>query len=206
MKRFLLLVMATLAMVTTAFAAPSLKLDKPDISSKQCKPNGAGAQQLVDVHFTILNDADSGFGPTGLAWANDTIDRHLRIYQLDDGRFCVNVADHGKFVTYAGDGPGDGTSTLAAGIKGELEGGYASNFFNATFSPTLPTHGNLGTFDDACDQSFNCTGSHPNYLSYLSAVSGENIFAQWGWIYHAGKHGTWLNQDDVAPADSGNIY
>jgi len=198
--------MAALPMANIASAAPGLKLDQPDISSKQCKPNGGGAQQLVDVHFTILNVADSGFGPSGsLAWANDTIDRHLRIYQLDDGSFCVNVADKGKFVTYAGDGPGEGTSILDANIKGEFEGGYVSNFFGATFTPTLPTRGNLGAYDMGCDRTFVCPGTRPSYLSYLSAVSGENITAEWGWIYRAGKHGTWLNQDDVAAADSGNI-
>ena len=78
-----------------------------------------------------------------------------------------------------------------------MEGGYSSNFFTATYFPTLPTRGNLGSFD---------SGSRPSYLSYLSGVSGTaNPFNEWGWIYHAGKHGTWLNQDDVAAGDSGNI-
>jgi hypothetical protein len=76
MRGALAMAMATLPMADIALAAPGLKIDQPDISSKQCTPGGSGAQQLVDVHFTILNVADSGFGPSGsLAWANDTIDR-----------------------------------------------------------------------------------------------------------------------------------
>ena len=114
MKRTLLLVVVLAALVSASVAtsAPGLKLDKKDISSKQCKTDGA--KQVVNVHFTIINDSDSGFN-SGLAWSNDTIDRQLRIWRHDDGTFC--------------------------------------------------------------------------------AVR----------IYKAGRHGTWLNQDDVAAADSGDI-
>ena len=55
------------------------------------------------MHYTLFNDNDSGF--SGNNWANDTIDRHLTIYQLNDGTFCVNVDDHGKFTTFAGTSP-----------------------------------------------------------------------------------------------------
>ena len=56
-----------------------------------------------------------------------------------------------------------------------------------------------------CNQAQVCTGSNPSWHDYFSTVVSSNDFAQWGWIYHAGKHGTWLNQDDVAAADSGDI-
>src|SRR5436190_1609881 len=93
-----------------AMAAPGLKLDKQDIHERAC--DSAGAKQLVDVHFKTINNYDSGFG--GNMWANDTIDRELRIWQASDGTFCSNVADHGRFVTFAGASPGN-TATLPAG-------------------------------------------------------------------------------------------
>jgi hypothetical protein len=204
MKRTLLLVVALAALVSASAAtsAPGLKLDKKDISSKQCKTDGA--KQVVNVHFTIINDSDSGFN-SGLAWANDTIDRQLRIWQHDDGTFCAVISDHGKFVTYAGQSPGATNSVIAAGIKGDIEGGYITTDIVGTFAPSYATKGDLGTFDVMCNQAMVCTGSNPYWGDYFASGVTGNSFAQWGWIYKAGKHGTWLNQDDVAAADSGDI-
>ena len=112
---FVGLITSLVVFASVGSASPGLKLDKQDISAKQC--NGDGAKQVVNVHFTMLNDADSGFN-SPLAWANDTIDRQLRIWQESDGNFCAQIADHGKFVTYAGRSPGATNSPLAAGIKG----------------------------------------------------------------------------------------
>jgi hypothetical protein len=186
-------------------ANPDLKLDKKDIAARQCKPDGAKAKKLVDVEFKLINDYDSGFA--GNAWANDTIERQLRIWQLADGTFCAQVKDEGTFVTFAGPSP-SGLSTVAAGVEGKLKGGYVTTFFTGTYAPTLPTHGDLGTYDLMCTSAYNCPGA-PNRpsvfnTSYFSSTSGLD-FAQWGWIYKAGKHGTWLNQDDVPAAASGDI-
>jgi hypothetical protein len=202
MKRMLLfVVLASLFAAASAVAAPGLKLDQQDLASKVCKPAGSGARQLVDVHYTLVNDYDSGFA--GNAWANDTIDRHLRVYGLADGTFCANVEDHGSFVTLTGTSP-SGASTVAAGIKGSIDGGYNTTFFTGTFDPSKATRGNLGTFDLQCTDAYTCPGTHPSYRDYFSSASGDDL-AQWGWIYKTGKHGTWLNQDDVAAADSGDI-
>ena len=202
MKKFGLVLACLLAcgaLAASVSAAPGLKLDKQDIGPKQCN---AGAKLVVDVHFKILNDADSGFG--GNYWANDNLDRHLRIWQQGPTAFCAQVEDHGKFVTYAGTSPG-GAGTVSAGITGNIEGGYIAQI-TGTFAPPsdLATRGDLGTFDMGCDPLGNCSGSRPSFLSYFSG-SPAWTQPQWGWIYHAGKNGTWLNQDDVAAADSGDI-
>jgi hypothetical protein len=202
MKRLLVVlgIFAGLMIPAAALATPGLQLDKHDIAAKQCKSDGA--TKLVDVQFTLVNDYDSGFA--GNAWANDTIDRHLRIWSLGDGTFCAQVADRGTFVTFAGASP-SGASTVVAGVEGKLNGGYVSTFFTGTLGPApYARHGDLGTFDLQCTDANNCPGSHPSPLSYFSSTSGFDL-AQWGWIYHAGKHGTWLNEDDVTAADSGDI-
>lgn len=191
-----------LSLVTAAVvsASPDLKLDKKGISSKACKVDGA--KQLVNVRYKLTNDFDSGFG--GNAWANDTIDRQLRIWQLPTGTFCVQVADHGKFVTFAGASP-SGLSTVSAGVKGELEGGYISTDIVGTFAPTLPVRGDLGTFDLMCTNANTCPGTRPSWKNYFAPGVTGIEFAQWGWIYKAGRNGTWLNQDNVAAAASGDI-
>lgn len=193
---------ASLALAGTAVAAPGLKLDKQGISAKQCLLAGLHPKQVVNVHYRILNDADSGFA--GNYWANDTIDRHVRIWAEQDGTYCVQVADHGSFVTYAGASPG-GTGMVSAGVQGQIEGGYITSSVAGTFAPTLPTHGNLGTYDVQCDSSGNCPGTTVSWASYFSSIASADSFAHWGWIYRAGEHGTWLNQDDVTAANSGDI-
>jgi hypothetical protein len=203
MKRLFVVlgILAGLMIPVAALASPGLKLDKQAIAGKQCTVDGA--TKLVDVHFALVNDYDSGFA--GNAWANDTIDRHLRVWSLDDGTFCAQVADHGTFVTFAGPSP-SGTATVSAGVEGKLDGGYVSTLFTGTLDPTplYASHGDLGTYDLQCTDASNCPGAHPSPLSYFSSTVGFDL-AQWGWIYHAGKHGTWLNQDDVAAADGGDI-
>jgi hypothetical protein len=178
-----------------------LKLDEDAISAEQCR--SAGSHTIVDVHYTLINDYDSGFA--GNAWANDTIKRHLQIWQGSNGSFCARVDDDGKFVTFAGPSP-SGQSTVSAGVKGEIEGGYVTTFFTGTLNPNpaYRTHGDLGTFDLMCTDAYTCPGAHPSYLSYFSTTTGDDL-AHWGWIYHAGNHGTWLNQDDVSSADGGDI-
>jgi hypothetical protein len=179
-----------------------LKLDKKDISDKGCKVAGEHSTQIVDVRGKLVNDYDSGFA--GNAWANDSIDRHLRIWKLDDGTYCSQVEDHGKFLTFAGTSP-SGYSTVGDGVKGNVEGGYVTTFFTGTFAPTLPTHGDVGTFDLACTSASDCPGPRLNYLRYFSSTAGDDL-AQWGWIYKGEDgHGTWLNQDDVPAASSGDI-
>ena len=203
MKRIAVLAAATagLALAAAASASPGLRLDRQDISAAQCT-SGGHAKQVVDVLYTLQNDADSGFG--GNYWANDTLLRHLRIWSEADGSYCVQVADLGTFVTYAGTSP-SGSSTVSAGVRGIISGGYVTTDVVGTFAPTLATHGYVGTYDLQCDASGNCPGSSISWASYFSSVTSSDAFAQWGWIYYAGRHGTWLNQDDVAAAASGDI-
>ena len=203
MKKFGLVLASLLAagaLVASVSASPGLKLDKQDIGDKQCKTDHA--KQVVDVHYTLVNDYDSGFA--GNQWANDTIDRHLRIWQQSDGSFCAQIEDHGKFVTFAGASP-SGATTVPAGVKGDLEGGYITSNIAGAFAPSYATHGNLGTFDLQCNAAGICPGARPSWASYFSGSVTADEFSQWGWIYHAGKNGTWLNQDDVAPTGSGDI-
>lgn len=195
----LMSIIASVVFASVVSATPGPRLDTQDISSRQCKGNGA--KQLVNVHYTLLNDYDSGFA--GNAWANDTINRRVRIWRHGDGTFCVQVADEGEFVTFAAPSP-SGSSTVSAGVEGEMKGGYITTNIPGTYTPTRPTRGDLGDFDMMCDASFNCPGARPSWKDYFTSPAG-NEFAEWGWIYRADEHGTWLNQDNVLPVNSGDI-
>jgi hypothetical protein len=194
-------VLVALAAATAAVAAGGPTLDKADISAAACKTGHA--RELVNVTYKLVNDYDSGFA--GNAWANDTINRQLRIWKSKStGKFCAQVRDTGTFVTFAGTSP-SGLSTVSAGIPGRLNGGYVTTSFSGTFAPTRNTHGDLGTFDLMCTSASDCPGTAPSYGDYFSSKSGDDL-AQWGWIYKAQKHhGTWLNQDDTPAAASGDI-
>ena len=187
------------AKVLKSRRAHGLTLDRKAILPNAC--NGAGTTLLVNVTFTLKNDADSGFA--GNAWANDTIHRTLRIWKQADGSYCAVVGDTGSFVTSAGTSPNK-TGDVTAGIKGRLQGGYVATFTGTPVaSPAYADHGGLGTFDLQCDADFNCPGAHPSFTSYVdpTPTASSYTLTAWGWIYRTAKHGTWVNQSSGSSGD-----
>jgi hypothetical protein len=160
----------------------------------------ANGKQIVNVNYTLVNDYDSGVA--GNAWANDTINRHLQVWQAGSGMYCATVNDTGSFVTFTGASP-SGSSTVSSGISGRINGGYNTTIFSGTLStaPNYATKGNLGTFDLQCVDAYNCPGAHPTYASYFTTTSGDDL-AVWGWTYHTPKNGDWVN---ASPGNSGDI-
>lgn len=175
---------AALALCGTAVAAAPPQLDGSQLAASRC---GAHSAPLVNVVYGLTNDYDSAVG--GGAWANDSIRRHLQIWQVDGG-YCATAQDVGLFTTFAGTSP-SGAATVSAGVHGVIDGGYRSTVFQGAFAPgAYATHGYLGSFDVAC--ATGCGGAHPTPTAYFSSTSGFDL-AWWGWIYRAGSHGTWLN-------------
>lgn len=163
-------------------------------------PSACGGKQIVNVVYKMVNDYDSN--THGGAWANDSITRHLKVFDLGDGTYCATVNDTGSFVTMAADSP-NGTGTVPDGITGQINGGYVTNAFAATLSgsPAYKTHGNLGTFDLMCASAYDCPGARPSFLSYFDGSPSWG-FADWGWTYHTAKNGAWVN---AASGNSGDI-
>jgi hypothetical protein len=183
----LVAVLAALSMSAVAFASPS-----PATGGSNAKGCSTSGKALVNVHYTLINDYDSAVG--GNAWANDTINRQLQIFAVGTGSYCAVVTDQGSFVTFAGASP-QGTGTVGYGITGKIKGGYTTSPFTGRFNAgTLPTSGNLGTFDLQCTNAYTCPGAHPSFLSYFD---GPDSIAwsqpTWAWSYTTAKNGTWLN-------------
>ncbi len=164
------------------------------------RPACGGGKMIVNVTYGLSNDYDSGVA--GNAWANDTIDRHLQVFDLGGGSYCAVVNDTGQFVTFAGPSP-SGTSTVSAGITGVINGGYTTTVFTGTLdpAPAYATRGDLGSFDLECTDAYTCPGAHPGYYSYFSSTSGDDL-ASWGWTYHTARNGDWTNADG---GNSGDI-
>ena len=198
MKQVACLCIVFVSTLATALAAPSEHLNfGQQINAAQCN---AGGKMVINVAQHITNDADSGIG--GNAWAFDDFNRTIQVWQTGPNTFCAVVRYHGSFTTLAGVSPG-ATGTVAAGVGGTFEGGYQSTVFTGTLkaSPSLSTRGNIGNFDYMCDTSFNCPGAIDFLSVYFDSTSGFDL-AWWGWIYHAGNNGTWVN---AITGNSGDI-
>lgn len=194
---------AALAAAGSASAglAPRVPFDRASISASQCTQAGTKATQVVDVTFSLENYADAGYASQ---WAIDTVRRHLRIWRHADGTYCAQVADDGStFVTRAGPSP-TGQAYIRGGITGTFQGGYITLDIVGKFTSRYPTHGDLGRFDAKCDANFDCTGRYPTWLSYFDKPNAVQ-FAHWGWLYDAGDHGRWLDQENVTPPYGGDI-
>lgn len=178
--------------IVVSFAKASPQSQNFNLS--QCNSKG---KMVVNVTFKITNDADSGVA--GNAWANDNYNKHIKVWSNNDGGYCAEVKYEGQFVTYKGFSP-QNTGKVGSGIKGTFNGGYTANI-EGRFDPLLKTNGNLGPFNWACDESFNCSG----YFDWVSAYfPGYTYFSQpyWSWTYHGGKNGIWVN---ASTGNSGDI-
>ena len=196
-----------LVIVSTAFAGPGERLNfGSQINAAQCTP-GAG-KLAINVVLHVVNDADSGFHGY---WAMDDYTKTIQVWDKGDGSFCASVKYIGSWVTVAGNSPGAGLS-LNAGITGTMEGGYTATITGALKPTSLldqRTKGFIGTKDYGCTISggaasncnpFDWVGAYFN----AGATFDYNTF--WGWIYHGGDNGTWVNAVNVAEADSGDIH
>jgi hypothetical protein len=156
-------------------------------------PRDCSGKQIVNVTYSLSNDADSGFFSP--QWATDSLNRSLQIFDQGNGMYCATVNDTGSFVTTGPVSPEYG-APLASGIKGVINGGYVTSTFSATLNqtPDYAVHGNLGTFD--------ATLAHPSFLSYFNnpgAISWSQPV--WGWTYHTAQNGKWVNASSGSYGD-----
>lgn len=190
-----------LASSAPAYATPSEHLNWGQnlAASETACPAG---QAIVNVNQKIINDIDSKVA--GGYWAYDEEVRHINVFDLGDGNYCATVKYQGSFETISGDSP-QGTGAVGDGVVGTFQGGYTATFTADSFTPTVKTKGSIGTYDYECDPG---TGDCPRYVSWLGLFFTSNSdFADfdlpwWGWVYHAGNNGSWVN---AISGNSGDI-
>jgi hypothetical protein len=203
-----LAVLATVAVLVALSAFPGAALAAPggpphlnwgsELNADQCPPG----RLVINVTHKVVNDIDSAVD--GSFWATDNYNRHIQVWEVAPGTFCAVVRYTGQFVTDDGPSPqgtdGDG---IAAGITGTFEGGYRSTIFTGTLnpSPAYRTRGHIGTFDYGCNvETGSCTSLFSWLSTYFTSVSGFDL-EWWGWIYHGGNNGTWVNSSDGNEGD-----
>ena len=164
-----------------------------EVNPGECAKTG---KPVVNVVQNVVNDVDSGLGGY---WAFDSYTRHIQLWKsTTQGEYCADVRYTGRFDGQAGQtSPGAG-GTLDGNEDGAFEGGYRATITGSLdTTPGWSSRGNIGNFDYTCDLS----GSCPGYVSWVTQYFDPGYafsYDFWGWIYHGGNNGTWVN------ADSGN--
>jgi len=155
----------------------------------------------INVTRKVENDNApfSAIDPGSGAWAVRDFNQHIQVWQVGvvvdppptgGERFCALVRYQGSFAT-PGDAssPGRNDDSVTKGVDGSFEGGYLLVFTaDERTSPAFKTQGHIGTFDGPI-------GLY-DWLQYYftnSNVTATTIPTGWGWIYHGGNNGAWVN-------------
>lgn len=193
---------AVLFVAATASAAPPTHAAPLNwgalISNTPCSTDG---DLVVNVTMQIAGDIDSGV--KGNYWAYDNSNKTIQIWTTPDANvFCARVMYLGKFVAVAGASP-NGTGTLDGGEKGSYEGGYwatISGPMRAT--PIWKANGNVGSIDFGCDVAIGSCGTYISWVDQYFEPGYAFAYGWWGWTYHGGKNGSWVN---ASTGNSGDI-
>ena len=190
----------TAVLVVVALALPASAADRLD-SAHQLQPKACSAQgaPVINVTQRVTNDADSGQG--GNYWAIDTYLRRIQVWQTADG-FCAVVRYSGRFDALEGEASPGNAGTLEGDEDGTFQGGYRAYITGSLRAePDWPTRGTVGRFDYGCNSSGTCS-NRVNWLEKYFEDGWSFEYGWWGWIYRAGRHGTWINSSD---GNSGDI-
>ncbi|MDE1863617.1 MAG: hypothetical protein KGI33_12000 [Thaumarchaeota archaeon] len=208
MQKKLLLGLAAATLLTTmapAFAASNTLNWGSQLDAAKCH---AGSLPIINVVQNVTRNPDSG---TGGNWALDNFTRQITVWQTGPGEFCAILAYHGMFGSsaFAGDPSPGGTGTLSGTEQGTLEGGFRATF-SGTFTPgAAPTSGFIGSTDCGGTTTGSCTGYvsswTPMYFNSGAGVDLSSGMNWWGWIYHGGSCGTWVDAVPSAGTGTGDI-
>jgi hypothetical protein len=192
--------------IVTSAQAPSLNWGS-QVNPARC-PTDQGYRYLeinvtrkVDDDYAFTNPPalapPNTFPRSGAIWAIRDFNQHIQVWRVGvteppggggAERFCALVRYQGSFTTQAGPSPAGTDQMIAAGTDGSFEGGYLL-VFNADEKP-LPlqkTQGHIGTLQGPIDiydwRDF-----------YFMNMGTAAVIPQWwGWIYHGGNNGAWVN-------------
>lgn len=168
-----------------------------ELAAGRCVKPG---KQVVNVTQKVLNSVDSG--TAGNYWAFDNYNRTIQVWQQEGGTYCAVVKYQGQFDAQEGQiSPGNG-GTLDGSEDGNFEGGYRGTIVGTLkTSPAWKANGTVGDVDYQCAIDGTCPGA-VNWLGQYFNAGYSFAYDWWGWIYHTGRNGTWVNSVD---ANSGDI-
>jgi len=167
------------------------------LTREMCHATG---DPIINIEENIVNDVDSG--QAGNNWAFDTIDRHIQVWNVGLNNYCGIIKDNAFFKGVAGEtSPGQtvlNATSMTGDEHGKFEGGYRTTIFSGTLyvadQTNWPLKGKVKP--KPVDYGCNIQGTCPGYINwttkYFTNISGYDL-AWWGWIYHGGDSGTWVN-------------
>lgn len=197
------------SMAAVVFAAPNILNWGTEINPEECDKTGEPIINVVekvinasDVHKIIKPvDVDSSEGNN--FWAYHDFNRQIQVWAQEDGDYCVVVRDEGKFDAQVSRTSPGGGYTLDGDEDGTFEGGYIITIHGVLQKePAWKTKGSLETMNENCNPEGVCPG-YQNWIDKYFMSRWESEDKWWGWIYHAGRHGTWVNSSD---GNYGDIY
>lgn len=174
------------------------------VNASQCDAKGA---PVINIKREVKNSIDSGFG-TGTWWAQVDYLQHVQAWETGEDTYCVISRFEMQFDAFEGQGtpgqPGDKREDgmLEGDESGTSQGGYHAEITgDLKDNPDWKTNGFVGTQDYNCDKSgtASCDGSVDLFGQYFNNYNLS--YEWWGWIYHGGKHGTWVNSIDFNAGD-----
>jgi hypothetical protein len=176
------------------------------VTPAQCPTDQNYRYLEINVTHQVTNDADSGVA--GNYWARDDYNRHIQVWKIGttgggEEIFCALVRYQGSFISVAGTSPAGTANALSAGVDGTFEGGYRAVIVGTeNESPVYRRRGNIGAFDYGWSGDATQGPTTPfSWLgAYFSSVSSFS-FEWWGWVYHGGSNGTWVNSSDGNQGD-----
>ncbi len=191
-------VLTLLIAAATVMAAPSDPFNwGSQVNAGECDQQGA---PVVNVSRRVENSVDSGQG--GNNWAFDDYTQHIQVWAQPDGSYCVVSRFNGQFDGQAGQISPGATGVLSGAEDGAFEGGYRAVITGTLLAnPGWQTHGRVGAFDYQCDILGNCPGA-VSWIDQYFAPGWTFTYEWWGWVYHGGNDGEWVNSSD---GNSGEI-
>lgn len=201
MRRHTVTLFAIVALVATALpaaAGPPLDWSK-ETNGSAC--GGIGAP-VINVTQHVTRDVDSGFNG---GWAIDTYTRRIKVWETSEGTYCAVVRYSGTFDAIAGaNSPGQGSDAVLDGDEdGNMSGGYRATIDSQLVpDPEWTDHGTVGRFEYACTAPGACPGA-VDWVEQYFGPGYDFTFEFWGWVYKAGRHGTWVNASTGSSGDIG---
>lgn len=201
MRRRLITLFAIAALATTALPASAASALKWSQETTKAACSGVGAP-VINVTQHVTGDMDSGFNG---GWAIDTYTRRIKVWETSNGDYCAAVRYAGTFDAIPGaSSPGEGSTGMLDGDEhGSMVGGFRAIITGDLLDdPTWPTHGSVGHDDYACTAPRVCPGA----VDWIEQYFGPDYARElpfWGWIYRAGRDGTWVNASTGSFGDIG---
>ena len=184
----------------SALAAPPGLNWGTEVNAGSCDTTGS---PVVNVTHKVVNSVDSGLAGY---WASEDYNRRIQLWDQGEGVYCAVVSYQGHFTGVAGQQSPGNAEPLDGDEGGAFEGGYRMTITGVlSAAPAWPIRGQIGAIDYECTVPVGFVVSCPGQVNWIDQYF-ESGYARkyewWGWIYHGGRYGTWVNSSD---GNSGDI-